>query len=337
MNDAHCHFFSSNFFATLARDVKDAPADPAVGLPNRLGWDPPGTDDTLADRWVARAGRVTAWRRAALDRQRARRREDRSRAAVARRPVAVRRLLHGRTRRRPTPASRADGRSASCGLRGRLPVSGDAPLSRWTMSGCAGVSRSRAAAHRRRGVRALRRALGRRAEASWGCRAGSICGCGDPLGVARAGGDGYPSVPFIIPHFGAGLPARGADGGRRVRQRPPRHVQLEQRGSRSYPGLTLDDGVPAARWRSAGPSRRLFGTDSSFLPARVAARRLRCAGRGAPGARDERGSPGLDLFGGASQRFVPGFSRSRRRRRQRRYNGGTEAAACEMAIWPETQ
>jgi predicted TIM-barrel fold metal-dependent hydrolase len=43
VNDAHCHFFSTPFFAPLG-------GEPAIA---RLGWDAPGTPEALADRWVA--------------------------------------------------------------------------------------------------------------------------------------------------------------------------------------------------------------------------------------------------------------------------------------------
>ncbi|PYR49180.1 MAG: amidohydrolase, partial [Acidobacteria bacterium] len=43
VNDAHCHFFSTPFFAALGGDAALA----------RLGWDAPGTAEQLADRWVA--------------------------------------------------------------------------------------------------------------------------------------------------------------------------------------------------------------------------------------------------------------------------------------------
>src|SRR5881396_118492 len=42
LNDAHCHFFSTPFFAALAR----------------LGWDAPGTAEALADRWVTELDRA---------------------------------------------------------------------------------------------------------------------------------------------------------------------------------------------------------------------------------------------------------------------------------------
>jgi predicted TIM-barrel fold metal-dependent hydrolase len=43
ISDAHCHFFSTGFFAALGGDAALA----------RLGWDPPGTADELGDRWAA--------------------------------------------------------------------------------------------------------------------------------------------------------------------------------------------------------------------------------------------------------------------------------------------
>ena len=59
LNDAHCHFFSSRLFATLARqrsasqpgnDTDDALSD---ALCKELQWDAPGPAAMLADRWVA--------------------------------------------------------------------------------------------------------------------------------------------------------------------------------------------------------------------------------------------------------------------------------------------
>jgi len=59
LNDAHCHFFSSRLFATLARqrsasqhgnDPDDALSD---ALCKELQWDAPGPAAMLADRWVA--------------------------------------------------------------------------------------------------------------------------------------------------------------------------------------------------------------------------------------------------------------------------------------------
>ena len=54
INDAHCHFFSSRFFATLgSQTTLPLPDDAAVTIPERLGWQPPGDPEALADRWVS--------------------------------------------------------------------------------------------------------------------------------------------------------------------------------------------------------------------------------------------------------------------------------------------
>jgi predicted TIM-barrel fold metal-dependent hydrolase len=86
---------------------------------------------------------------------------------------------------------------------------------------------------------------------------------GDPLGVARLA-TAFPGVPFIIPHFGAGLfreALMAAD------QCP--NIHLDTSSSNGWikyaPGLTLADAFRTAL-AVAGPSRLLFGTDSSFFP-----------------------------------------------------------------------
>src|SRR5262245_30899406 len=47
LNDVHCHFFSTPFFNALGGDAAIA----------SLAWDPPGTAEALADRWVAELDR----------------------------------------------------------------------------------------------------------------------------------------------------------------------------------------------------------------------------------------------------------------------------------------
>src|SRR4051812_14787867 len=58
LNDAHCHFFSTSFFAALGRAlplaIPDRAADEALV---RLGWDAPGSSEHLADRWVSELDR----------------------------------------------------------------------------------------------------------------------------------------------------------------------------------------------------------------------------------------------------------------------------------------
>jgi predicted TIM-barrel fold metal-dependent hydrolase len=86
---------------------------------------------------------------------------------------------------------------------------------------------------------------------------------GDPLAVSRLA-RAFPHVPFIVPHFGAGLlreALMAADG--------CPNVYLDTSSSNSWiryvPGLTLES-VFTACLSVLGPSRLLFGTDSSFFP-----------------------------------------------------------------------
>src|ERR1700694_1462475 len=57
VSDSHCHFFSAGFFRTLAKDLPPSSDDAADTLPPTLGWQAPGTDDTLADRWAGELSR----------------------------------------------------------------------------------------------------------------------------------------------------------------------------------------------------------------------------------------------------------------------------------------
>jgi len=86
---------------------------------------------------------------------------------------------------------------------------------------------------------------------------------GNPLDVSRLALT-FPSVPFIVPHFGAGMfreVLMAADAST--------NIYLDTSSSNSWirytPGLTLET-VFKTVLAVAGPSRLLFGTDSSFFP-----------------------------------------------------------------------
>jgi hypothetical protein len=86
---------------------------------------------------------------------------------------------------------------------------------------------------------------------------------GDPLGVARLA-LAYPSLPFIVPHFGAGLLREAL-----MAAETCPNVYLDTSSSNSWirytPGLTLD-AVFKTALSVVGSHRLLFGTDSSFFP-----------------------------------------------------------------------
>src|ERR1700674_4115758 len=61
LNDAHCHFFSTNFFASLGRWLPGppeiAPARAAERAIGELAWEAPASPTELADRWAAELDR----------------------------------------------------------------------------------------------------------------------------------------------------------------------------------------------------------------------------------------------------------------------------------------
>jgi predicted TIM-barrel fold metal-dependent hydrolase len=86
---------------------------------------------------------------------------------------------------------------------------------------------------------------------------------GDPLGITKLA-LAFPRVPFIVPHFGAGMlreTMMAADACANI------HVDTSSSNNwiRYAPGWTLP-GVFKTAMSVLGPSRLLFGTDSSFFP-----------------------------------------------------------------------
>ena len=274
INDSHCHFFSTEFYATLSRQrVASAPSTApgrgmatgddagevvAAAMCEELGWEPPGSAYTLADRWVRELDAHDV-RRAALiasipsD-------ETSVAAAVARHPdrfVGFFMLDPAS----PDPAARVRRAIGELGLRAvcLFPAMNHVPLddARVQQVVEAVAAYPGAAVFVHCGVLSVgvRRRL--RLPSRFDLR------LGDPLAVARLAMRA-PDVPFIIPHFGAGMfreALMAADA--------CPNLYFDTSSSNGWidytPGLTLE-----AVFRTAlgvlGASRLLFGTDSSFFP-----------------------------------------------------------------------
>jgi len=86
---------------------------------------------------------------------------------------------------------------------------------------------------------------------------------GDPLALAAVASR-FPDVPVIVPHFGAGMWREALMAADQCA-----NIHLDTSSSNGwmkyYPGLALDE-VFRRTLAVAGPSRILFGTDSSFFP-----------------------------------------------------------------------
>ena len=256
MNDAHCHFFSHELFEALARQRGGEVT--GIDLCRELGWHEPGSAWTLADRWVAELNMHGVSRAAVIasvpgD-------ESSVGAAVKRHPDRLVGffMLNAAS---DDAAARTERALGEFGLRGicLFPAMhhyslADEPVERVV---AVAARTPGAAVFVHCGVLSVgvRRKLG--LPSRFDLRRG------DPLGVASLA-LAYPHVPFIIPHFGAGLlretlMAADVCG----------NVHLDTSSSNSWirytPGLTLDD-VFATALSVVGPSRLLFGTDSSFFP-----------------------------------------------------------------------
>ena len=258
INDAHCHFFSERFFATLARDPA-APrvADPAVDLPAALGWDAPGDPAQLADRWVAeldrhRVGRAAIMASVPGD-------EASVAAAVARHPSRFTGLFMVN----PTAPDVEERVRRGFGEHGLRCACLFPAMHRFALDDECVAAVFRAAADHGRAVFVHCGVLSVGVRRKLGLASRFDVRLGDPLAVVPVA-SAFPGVPVVIPHFGAGFlreTLMAADLAANI------HVDTSSsNGWTKYtPGLSLVD-VFRQALAVLGPERILFGSDSSFFP-----------------------------------------------------------------------
>jgi predicted TIM-barrel fold metal-dependent hydrolase len=254
--DAHCHFFSARFLELLTQGT-EVSGDRAATISATLGWDPPGTAEDLADRWVAELDRHDVARAALIasipgD-------ESSVRTAVMRHPAR----FVGFFMFNPTAAD-ARARLASILEGGQLRVVALFPaMHRYrlddpvvdTVFEVAAAAGASVFVHCGVLTVGVRKRLG--LPSLFDLR------LGDPLAVATVAAR-HPTVPVIIPHFGAGCFREALMAADQCA-----NILLDTSSSNGwmkyYPGLTLD-AVFRQALAVAGPERLLFGTDSSFFP-----------------------------------------------------------------------
>ncbi len=247
INDAHCHFFSTPFFAGLGGDAALA----------KLGWDAPGSAESLADRWVAELDRHQVARAALIA-------SAPGDAASVEAAVSVHRdRFVGFFMVDPTQPDAAVRASASIDRGGLRAICLFPAMHRFSIHDervrrlfDVAAAKSGTAMFVHCGVLSVgvRKKLG--LPSSFDIR------FGNPLDL-HAVAISYPQVPIIIPHFGAGLFREAL----MVGDLCP-NVLLDTSSSNGwikYSGLTLS-GVFRQALAVVGPDRLLFGTDSSFFP-----------------------------------------------------------------------
>ena len=256
--DAHCHFFSSPFFEILTKDVQGLPGDDrATAVAAKLGWDPPGSVDSLADRWIAELDRHQVGRAALI-------------ASVPGDEASVASAVHRHPSRfvgyfmfNPVGPD-ADVRLARALGELNLRVVALFPaMHEYRLDDDRVHAVFTAAAARRAAVFVHCGVLTVGVRKKLGLPSPFDLRLGDPLAVAAVALQ-HPTVPVIIPHFGAGCfreALMAAD------QCATIHLDTSSSNGwmKYYPGLTLD-GVFRQALAVAGPDRLLFGTDSSFFP-----------------------------------------------------------------------
>ena len=255
LNDSHCHFFSTQFFNTLSR--QRGRGDTVTALCQELQWDDPGSPETLADRWVKELDANGVTRTALIasvpgD-------EASVGAAVARHPSRVvgAFMLNPAA---PDAEARIDrafgelGLSIACLFPAMHHVSiDDARV----------VKVFELASRHKRAVFVHCGMLSVGARKKLGLPSRFDLRLGDPLGVATIALK-HPDVPVIVPHFGAGFLREAL-----IAASAAPNVVLDTSSSNSWvrlePRLTLRDVFERAL-DVLGPTRLLFGTDSSFFP-----------------------------------------------------------------------
>jgi uncharacterized protein len=252
INDAHCHFFSSRFLELLAPDAGGAEA-----LAARLEWDPPGTATDLGDRWAVELDRHEVSRAALI-------------ASIPGDAVSVAEAV-----------AHHPHRFVGFFMHNPAAASADAALERALKELHMRAVCLFPAMHGYRlddeGVERVFKAAARHGAAVFvhcgvltvgvrqklGLPSRFDLRLGDPLALARMAA-GFPQVPVIVPHFGAGFFRESLIA---ADQCPTIHFDTSSSNSwiRFHSGLTLESAF-GSTLTVVGPSRLLFGTDSSFFP-----------------------------------------------------------------------
>jgi predicted TIM-barrel fold metal-dependent hydrolase len=257
IHDAHVHFFSPHFFGALGGQLKLPEEGRVAAVIDRLGWDDPQSVETLADRWVGELDRHGVDRSALIasvpgD-------EASVGAAVARYPSR----FVGYFMLDPTTddaVSRAElafgqGLRVLCLFPAMQRYSLRDPQVHAVVEAAAAETGTAVFVHCGALSVGVRRRLGLPSVFDGGM--------GHPLGLQQLASK-WPSLPFIVPHFGAGLFHETL----LVADLCP-NIYLDTSSSnrwiRYHSGLTLERVFETAI-EVAGPERLLFGTDSSFFP-----------------------------------------------------------------------
>ena len=253
--DAHVHFFSHSFFAALARQKQLEHAE-ALG-PLLGGWDIPENNALLAERWVReldahQVAKACLMASTPGD-------EDSVAAAVAQFPER----FYGHFMLDPTQGNAVERMQRAASNPSLHCVCLFPAMHRFTVNDAAQVTPIldiAAAHHMPVFVHTGALSIGVRRKLGLPCLFDMRCS--NPLDLHPVASR-YPQIPFILPHFGAGMLREAL----MLADLCP-NVYLDTSSSNKwmgYEGLKLRDVFERAL-NVIGAGRLLFGTDSSFFP-----------------------------------------------------------------------
>lgn len=258
LNDAHCHFFSPRFFDVLGRQAGLPGDTPGVEVTRRVGWEHPISSEALAARWAATL-REAGVSRAMLIGSVLGEEEQVARAVAVHPDRFVGAFMLDPTQEgaltRVAWALSQPGLRVVClfpAMHGYSPTDARVHGIAERIAGHPG-----AALFVHCGVLSvgIRKKLG--LSSPFEARYGNPL---DLQGLALR----YPSLPIIVPHFGAGFFRELL----MVADTCP-NILADSSSSNAWlkysPGLTLRH-VFTQALAVLGPDRLLFGTDSSFFP-----------------------------------------------------------------------
>jgi uncharacterized protein len=296
INDCHCHFFSEQFFATLGRQRPSNAPQSADGVVAELGWDHPGSPDDLADRWARELDRHGLDRAALI-------------ASVPGDESSVGRAISRHPRRfvgfamiDPTAQDAAARVEQALGTLGLRCICLFPAMQRYSLHDArVATILSVSARHAGTVVFVHCGALSVGVRKKLGLPSRFDVQYGNPLDVQALAAE-YSTVPFIIPHFGAGLFREALLAADLC---PNIHLDTSSTNHwiDYHPALTLA-AVFRQALKVAGPDRLLFGTDSSFFP-RGWNRQIYDAQAGALEAEGVDQSVQQRIFGGNFDRLFP--------------------------------
>lgn len=256
--DVHCHFFSNHFFAMLGAEHSSGPAgtspDQIVDL---LGWEAPGSSEALADRWIEELDHHKVSKAALI--ASAPGDEESVATAVGRHPDKFVGLF-ALNPLAPDALQRAERAFSELSLAG---VCLFPAMHHYHLDDECVVKVFELAAKHLGVVFAHCGYLSIEARSRLGVRSAFDLRLGDPLALAATAGR-FPTVPVIIPHFGAGFFREALMAAEACPT-----ISFDTSSSNCWvkfvPGLTLTE-VFRRSLSVVGPDRLIFGTDSSNFP-----------------------------------------------------------------------